>query len=67
MLQTYILSFPSRPGNPHFCTERFIGGPYAKHNSNVGFVGGTPGYEEHVRLTPQAFSHWTFEGEPWIT
>ncbi|KAI9002097.1 kinase-like domain-containing protein [Hyaloraphidium curvatum] len=61
MLQTFVLSFPERPGAPHFCAERFIEGPYAKYNSNVGYVGGSP-TDDHVRSTPQAFSHWTFEG-----
>lgn len=61
MLQTFILSFPEREGHPHYCTERFISGPYAKYNSNVGYVGATPG-DDHIRSTPQAFSHWTFEG-----
>ena len=34
--------------------ERFIEGDYVKHNSNSGYV------EEHHRMTPQAFSHFSF-------
>jgi elongation factor 2 kinase len=35
--------------------ERFIDGPYRKHNNNFGFV------SEEERNTPQAFSHFTYE------
>lgn len=35
--------------------ERFIDGPYRKHNNNYGFV------NEDERSTPQAFSHFTYE------
>jgi elongation factor 2 kinase len=35
--------------------ERFIDGPYHKHNNNYGFV------SEDDRNTPQAFSHFTYE------
>jgi hypothetical protein len=35
--------------------ERFIRGPYRKHNNNFGFV------SEDERNTPQAFSHFTYE------
>jgi len=55
IFQMYILEFPDRPGSPLFHLEHFIEGEYIKYNSNSGFV------EEHLRLTPQAFSHFTFE------
>lgn len=35
--------------------ERFIDGPYRKHNNNFGYV------SEEERNTPQAFSHFTYE------
>ena len=35
--------------------EHFIDGGYVKYNSNSGFV------SDVNRLTPQAFSHYTFE------
>lgn len=38
-----------------FCVEHFIEGNYVKYNSNSGFV------SELHRLTPHAFSHFTFE------
>ncbi|RUS71830.1 hypothetical protein EGW08_020415 [Elysia chlorotica] len=55
IFQMYVLEFPNRPGKPLFHLEHFIEGEYVKYNSNSGFV------EEHLRLTPQAFSHFTFE------
>ncbi|XP_005092965.1 eukaryotic elongation factor 2 kinase [Aplysia californica] len=55
IFQMYVLEFPDRPGNPLFHLEHFIEGEYIKYNSNSGFV------EENLRLTPQAFSHFTFE------
>lgn len=36
--------------------EHFMEGDYVKYNSNSGFIS-----SENVRLTPQAFSHFTFE------
>ncbi len=35
--------------------EKFIDGPYRKHNNNYGYV------SEEERNTPQAFSHFTYE------
>ena len=35
--------------------ERFIAGPYRKHNNNFGYV------SEDERNTPQAFSHFSYE------
>jgi elongation factor 2 kinase len=55
IFQMYVLEFPDRTGKPLFHLEHFIEGEYIKYNSNSGFV------EEHLRLTPQAFSHFTFE------
>ncbi|KAK6170357.1 hypothetical protein SNE40_018769 [Patella caerulea] len=55
IFQMYILEFTERPNSPLFHLEHFIEGHYMKYNSNSGFV------EESVRLTPQAFSHFTFE------
>lgn len=55
IFQMYVLEFKNREGSPLFHLEHFIEGDYVKYNSNSGFV------EETVRLTPQAFSHFTFE------
>ncbi|XP_071965681.1 eukaryotic elongation factor 2 kinase-like [Antedon mediterranea] len=51
-----ILEFKDRPGSPLYHIENFIEGDYMKYNSNSGFV-----RDEALRLTPQAFSHFTFE------
>lgn len=56
MFQVSILEFKNRPDSPLFHLEHFLDGKYVKYNSNSGFVD-----DEHVRLTPQAFSHFTFE------
>ena len=42
-------------GGQLFHVEHFIEGEYIKYNSNSGFV------DEHMRHTPHAFSHFTFE------
>lgn len=55
IFQMYVLEFNNREGSPLFHLEHFIEGNYIKYNSNSGFV------EETCRLTPQAFSHFTFE------
>lgn len=56
VVQMCVLEFCERPpGGQLFHLEHFIEGKYTKYNSNSGFV------EEHLRLTPQAFSHFTFE------
>jgi len=49
----YILE--NREGRPICGVERFIDGPYRKHNNNFGYV------SEEERSTPQAFSHFTYE------
>ena len=53
--QTYIIEFKKREGSPLYCVEHLIEGDYIKYNSNSGFV------SEMNRLTPHAFSHFTFE------
>ncbi|KAL8586038.1 hypothetical protein ACOMHN_023681 [Nucella lapillus] len=55
IFQMYVLEFNDREGSPLFHLEHFIEGNYIKYNSNSGFV------EDTCRLTPQAFSHFTFE------
>lgn len=39
-----------------FAVEAFLDGPFTKHSNNAGFVA-----DDVVRLTPHAFSHFTFE------
>lgn len=56
MFQVSILEFKNRPDKPLYHLEHFIDGKYIKYNSNSGFV-----EDVHVRNTPQAFSHFTFE------
>lgn len=53
--QTYIIEFKGRGGSPLYGVEHFIDGGYIKYNSNSGFV------SDVNRLTPQAFSHFSFE------
>ncbi|KAL5019070.1 hypothetical protein ScPMuIL_004792 [Solemya velum] len=55
IFQMCIIEFKNRKGSPLYHLEHFIEGEYVKYNSNSGFV------EECLRLTPQAFSHFTFE------
>jgi elongation factor 2 kinase len=57
MFQMSILEFVERPNAPLYHLEHFIEGNYTKYNSNSGFVDDA----EHIRFTPQAFSHFTFE------
>lgn len=54
-LQTYVIEMKEREGTPLFCVEHWIEGKYIKYNSNSGYV------SDVQRLTPQAFSHFTFE------
>uniref|UniRef100_A0A8C8RAC0 Eukaryotic elongation factor 2 kinase n=1 Tax=Pelusios castaneus TaxID=367368 RepID=A0A8C8RAC0_9SAUR len=56
IVQTGILEMKNRPGKPLFHLEHYIEGKYIKYNSNSGFV-----RDDNIRLTPQAFSHFTFE------
>jgi len=53
-LECFILEL-DRPNKPLFAAEKFIEGHYEKHSSNNGFV-----EESHYRLTPHAFSHFTY-------
>ncbi|ESN94981.1 hypothetical protein HELRODRAFT_139735, partial [Helobdella robusta] len=56
IVQMCVLEFNNRPaGQQFYHLEHFIEGHYTKYNSNSGFV------EESLRMTPQAFSHFTFE------
>ncbi|XP_054722047.1 eukaryotic elongation factor 2 kinase-like isoform X1 [Uloborus diversus] len=54
--QMSVIEFLKRPGKPLYHLEHFIEGDYIKYNSNSGFISC-----EKMRLTPQAFSHFTFE------
>ncbi|MFT7812212.1 eukaryotic elongation factor 2 kinase isoform X2 [Arapaima gigas] len=56
IMQMCILEMTARPGKPLFHLEHYIEGKYIKYNSNSGFV-----RDDNIRLTPQAFSHFTFE------
>uniref|UniRef100_A0A8C9WEI8 Eukaryotic elongation factor 2 kinase n=1 Tax=Scleropages formosus TaxID=113540 RepID=A0A8C9WEI8_SCLFO len=56
IMQMCILEMTERPGKPLFHLEHYIEGKYIKYNSNSGFV-----RDDNIRLTPQAFSHFTFE------
>uniref|UniRef100_A0A3P8W1P8 Eukaryotic elongation factor 2 kinase n=1 Tax=Cynoglossus semilaevis TaxID=244447 RepID=A0A3P8W1P8_CYNSE len=56
IVQMCVLEMTDRPGKPLFHLEHYIEGKYIKYNSNSGFV-----KDDNIRLTPQAFSHFTFE------
>ncbi|NP_001399260.1 eukaryotic elongation factor 2 kinase isoform b [Mus musculus] len=56
IMQMCIIELKDRPGQPLFHLEHYIEGKYIKYNSNSGFV-----RDDNIRLTPQAFSHFTFE------
>ncbi|XP_055994910.1 eukaryotic elongation factor 2 kinase [Sorex fumeus] len=56
IMQMCVVELTGRPGRPLFHLEHYIEGKYIKYNSNSGFV-----RDDNVRLTPQAFSHFTFE------
>ncbi|XP_065348223.1 eukaryotic elongation factor 2 kinase-like isoform X2 [Cloeon dipterum] len=58
IFQMAILEFPGRKDSPLFHCEHFIEGEYVKYNSNSGYVKED---KDHLRLTPHAFSHFTFE------
>ncbi|KAK7111759.1 eukaryotic elongation factor 2 kinase-like isoform X2 [Littorina saxatilis] len=57
IFQMYVLEFKNREGSPLYHLEHYIEGDYIKYNSNSGFVE----VKDKCRLTPQAFSHFTFE------
>ncbi|XP_056325088.1 eukaryotic elongation factor 2 kinase isoform X2 [Danio aesculapii] len=56
IMQMCVVEMTTRPGSPLFHLEHYIEGKYTKYNSNSGFV-----RDDNIRLTPQAFSHFTFE------
>ncbi|XP_061564786.1 eukaryotic elongation factor 2 kinase isoform X1 [Cololabis saira] len=56
IMQMCVVEMTGRPGKPLFHLEHYIEGKYIKYNSNSGFV-----RDDNIRLTPQAFSHFTFE------
>ncbi|XP_023287079.1 eukaryotic elongation factor 2 kinase isoform X3 [Seriola lalandi dorsalis] len=56
IMQMCVVEMTDRPGKPFFHLEHYIEGKYIKYNSNSGFV-----RDDNIRLTPQAFSHFTFE------
>ena len=62
VLDAYLLRMVERPGQPLLWCESFVDGPYVKHQNNAGSVLEIGSAEHHrLRLTPQAFSHWTFD------
>ncbi|XP_029311940.1 eukaryotic elongation factor 2 kinase isoform X3 [Cottoperca gobio] len=56
IMQMCVMEMADRPGKPLFHLEHYIEGKYLKYNSNSGFV-----RDDNIRLTPQGFSHFTFE------
>jgi elongation factor 2 kinase len=58
IFQMAVLELAERDGCPLFHVEHFIEGDYVKYNSNSGYVKEN---NEHIRLTPHAFSHFSFE------
>ncbi|MGH0161893.1 UNVERIFIED_CONTAM: hypothetical protein FKN15_042038 [Acipenser sinensis] len=56
IMQMCIVEMKNRPDKPLFHLEHYIEGKYIKYNSNSGFV-----RDDNIRLTPQAFSHFSFE------
>uniref|UniRef100_A0A8C0DZ01 Eukaryotic elongation factor 2 kinase n=1 Tax=Balaenoptera musculus TaxID=9771 RepID=A0A8C0DZ01_BALMU len=56
IMQMCVIELKERLGRPLFHLEHYIEGKYIKYNSNSGFV-----RDDNMRLTPQAFSHFTFE------
>ncbi|KAM4524355.1 eukaryotic elongation factor 2 kinase isoform 2-T2 [Odontesthes bonariensis] len=56
IMQMCVVEMIDRPEKPLFHLEHYIEGKYIKYNSNSGFV-----RDDNIRLTPQAFSHFSFE------
>jgi elongation factor 2 kinase len=54
-VKAWLLQLDDREGSPICGVERFIDGPYRKHNNNFGFV------SDEERHTPQSFSHFSYE------
>eukprot|EP01135_Chromosphaera_perkinsii_P005600 Nk52_evm14s355 gene=Nk52_evmTU14s355 len=62
-MMAYLIEMVDRPGAPIYCVERFMDGDYRKYNTNSGHLPQhkhADGSLEHCRLTPQAFSHFTY-------
>ncbi|CAB3402088.1 unnamed protein product [Caenorhabditis bovis] len=55
IVQMCVIELVDVEGSPLYHIEHFIEGDYLKYNSNSGFV------SNDARITPQAFSHFTFE------
>ncbi|XP_003385502.1 PREDICTED: eukaryotic elongation factor 2 kinase-like [Amphimedon queenslandica] len=54
--QAYLITLKEPlNGKTNYCVEHFMEGNYIKYNSNSGYI------SDVNRLTPQAFSHFTFE------
>lgn len=56
IVQMCVIELIDVKDSPLYHLEHFIEGKYIKYNSNSGFVSNNA-----ARLTPQAFSHFTFE------
>ncbi|XP_031691197.1 eukaryotic elongation factor 2 kinase isoform X3 [Oncorhynchus kisutch] len=56
IMQMCVIEMMQHPGKPLYHLEHYIEGKYTKYNSNSGFV-----KDDNIRLTPQAFSHFSFE------
>eukprot|EP01089_Gocevia_fonbrunei_P007153 TRINITY_DN18206_c0_g1_i1.p1 TRINITY_DN18206_c0_g1~~TRINITY_DN18206_c0_g1_i1.p1 ORF type:complete len:508 (+),score=55.93 TRINITY_DN18206_c0_g1_i1:150-1526(+) len=54
-IKAWLIELLDRAGEPICGVERYIEGPYRKHNNNYGYV------SDDERNTPQAFSHFTYE------
>ncbi|KAL6055876.1 Alpha-type protein kinase domain-containing protein [Balamuthia mandrillaris] len=54
-IDAWLLELVDRPGRPICGVEKYVAGPYRKHNNNFGYV------SDDERNTPQAFSHFTYE------
>jgi len=59
-VSAWLLELLEREDRPLCGVEKFIDGPYRKHNNNFGYV------SEDERNTPQAFSHFTYEASEHI-
>mmetsp|Transcript_18021 Transcript_18021/g.54171 ORF Transcript_18021/g.54171 Transcript_18021/m.54171 type:complete len:587 (-) Transcript_18021:690-2450(-) len=54
-LQAFLLECFGRKDRTLYCVEAYLPGEYVKYTNNTGFFD-----VEHMRNTPQAFSHFTF-------
>eukprot|EP01102_Stenamoeba_stenopodia_P009176 TRINITY_DN2694_c0_g1_i1.p1 TRINITY_DN2694_c0_g1~~TRINITY_DN2694_c0_g1_i1.p1 ORF type:complete len:584 (-),score=129.93 TRINITY_DN2694_c0_g1_i1:156-1907(-) len=55
-IYTFVIALVDRPNQPYCCVEAHIDGEYVKYSNNSGWYD-----KEHLRNTPHAFSHFTFE------